>query len=198
MDRYSRFVAWLKVLLPLMALMLLSTLFLLSRNIDPIAEIPFAKNEIQERLRNEQITGPVFSGTTDSGDRVIISAQAMKMGKKHNNEGNDIWAQIDLSSGNRVVLSSEKGIFDMLEQRSTLQGNVVIATSTGYEITTEALTANFQTLALESPGSVAAIGPIGTFNAGKMRLVRRNNKENAHLLFTNGVRLVYRPRHTKE
>ena len=107
-------------------------------------------------------------------------------------------AQIDLSSGNRVVLSSEKGIFDMLEQRSTLQGNVVITTSTGYEITTEALTANFQTLALESPGSVVAIGPIGTFNAGKMRLVRRNNKESAHLIFTNGVKLVYRPRHTKE
>ena len=97
-----------------------------------------------------------------------------------------------------MVLSSGKGIFDMLEQRSTLQGNVVITTSTGYEITTEALTANFQTLAPESPGSVVATGPIGTFNAGKMRLVRRNNKENAHLIFTNGVKLVYRPRHRKE
>lgn len=198
MDHYSRFVAWLKVLLPLMALMLLSTLFLLSRNIDPIAAIPFAEDEIQERLRNEQITAPFFSGTTDAGDRVAISAQSMKMGKKRGNEANDMWAQIDLSSGGRVVLSADKGIFDMQEGRSSLQGNVSIATSTGYEITTEALSTNFETLVVETPGPVVATGPIGTLNAGKMRLIRRNHEENAHLIFTKGVKLLYRPGNTKE
>ncbi|MEO0504251.1 MAG: hypothetical protein AAFZ14_13070, partial [Pseudomonadota bacterium] len=70
MDRYSRFVAWLKVLLPLAALALLSTLFLLSRNTDPIAAVPFADDELLDRVRDEQITGPFFSGTTTDGDRV--------------------------------------------------------------------------------------------------------------------------------
>ena len=43
MDRYSRMIAFLKVLLPLMALALLSTLFLLSQNTEPMASIPFAE-----------------------------------------------------------------------------------------------------------------------------------------------------------
>ena len=54
MDRYSRMIVWLKVLLPLMALALLSTLFLLSRNVDPLASIPFAQAEIDERLKEKK------------------------------------------------------------------------------------------------------------------------------------------------
>ena len=57
-DRHSRVVSWLKVLFPLIALALLSTLFLLSRAIEPQAVIPFADNEVQERLRDQHITGP--------------------------------------------------------------------------------------------------------------------------------------------
>ena len=37
---YSRLIAWLKILLPLGALILLSTIFLYSRSTDPISVIP--------------------------------------------------------------------------------------------------------------------------------------------------------------
>ena len=39
---YSRMIAWLKILLPLAALVLLSTLFLFARPRNPIATLPFA------------------------------------------------------------------------------------------------------------------------------------------------------------
>ena len=58
MDRYSRMVTFLKVLLPLAALALLSTLFLISRGINTKATIPFAAHEIEERMRGQQITAP--------------------------------------------------------------------------------------------------------------------------------------------
>ncbi|WP_415405198.1 hypothetical protein [Tateyamaria sp. SN3-11] len=198
MDRYSRLVAWLKVLLPLTALGLLSTLFLLSRNIDPMAAIPFAETEIAKRLQGQQITGPFFSGTTDAGDRVSIAAGTMATRSDSNNEAEDLSAQIDLASGTRVVLFSDRGQFDMVSNTSALEGNVVITTSSGYKLTTDALAAEFDTLVVESPGPVAGTGLFGRLNAGQMRLQREEGDENAQLIFTNGVKLIYDPKTLEE
>ena len=76
-DRYSKMVGWLKVLLPLIALGILSTLFLLSRVVDPEAVVPFADKEIQDRLRDQQVTGPVYSGVTADGDQLSFSAEKL-------------------------------------------------------------------------------------------------------------------------
>ena len=198
MDRYSRLVALLKVLLPLTALGLLSTLFLLSRNIDPMAAIPFADTEIKERLRGQQITAPFFSGTTDGGDRVTVSAGTMMTLSALDNEAQDLSAQIDMSSGTRIVLFADTGRFDMKRSTSALSGNVVITTSSGYKLTTDALNAEFDELVIDSPGPVAGTGPLGVLNAGKMHLARRTGDENAHLIFTNGVKLIYDPNTIEE
>lgn len=198
MDGYSRLVAWLKVLLPLMALVLLSTLFLLSRNIDPMAALPFADTEIDERLRGQQITAPFFSGTTDGGDVVSVSAGTMATRSGLKNEAEDFSAQIDLASGTRIILFADRGQFDMASSASSLEGNVVITTSTGYKLVSDALIADFDALALESPGPVTGTGPVGTLDAGKMRLERGTDGTNAHLIFTNRVKLVYSPQIREE
>ena len=80
MDRYSRMVALLKVLLPLAALALLSTLFLISRGVNIEATIPFADHEIEERMRGQQITAPFFSGTTAQGDEITVTASIARPG----------------------------------------------------------------------------------------------------------------------
>ncbi len=198
MDGYSRLVAWLKVLLPLMALVLLSTLFLLSRNIDPMATLPFADTEIDERLKGQQITAPFFSGTTNRGDLVTVSAGTMATRSGLNNEAVDFSAQVDLASGARISLKADRGQFDMANSESSLEGNVVIATSTGYNLNSDRLIADFDQLVLESPGPVTGIAPFGTLDAGKMRLQRSTPDSNAQLIFTNRVKLVYSPEVTEE
>ena len=197
MDRYSRIVAWLKVLLPLAALGLLSTLFLLSRNIDPVAAIPFAETEIQDRLRGEQITGPFFSGTTSAGDQVMFSASAVQMGKGLGNRTDDLSVEISLASGSSVALASDIGTFDVGDARLTLQGNVLITTSTGYRLKSKELTIHFNQLSVVSPGAITGASPIGTLQAGRLSLERKREGENVHLNFTNGVKLLYRP-HIRE
>lgn len=198
MDGYSRLVAWLKVLLPLTALGLLSTLFLLARNIDPTAAIPFADTEIQARLQGQQVTAPVFAGTSDSGDRVSVSAGTMAMQGSETNTATDLSAQIDLTSGTRVVLFSDRGAFDTAGGTSSLEGNVVITTSTGYKLVSDALFTNFDAMTLESPGPVTGTGLSGRLDAGRMRLEKSEDGESAHLIFTNGVKLVYRPQELEE
>lgn len=193
MDSYSRLVAWLKVLLPLIALLLLSTLFILSRNIDPVATLPFADKEIDERLRGQQITGPIFSGTTDGGDVVTVSAGQVSTRGGLKNNAEAFSAQIDLTTGTRIMLSSDQGQFDLANSLSSLIGNVVVTTSTGYVMKSDAVDADFDALLLQSQGPVAGSGPIGTLNAGMMRLQRNSDGTNAHLIFTNGVKLIYTP-----
>ena len=194
MDRYSRMIAWLKVLLPLMALALLSTLFLLSRSVDPMASIPFAEAEIQKRLRDQQITGPFFSGSTASGD--LISFSAGKMGKVQDGDATiaqDLSAQIDITSGARIVFFADMGSVDLAGDTSVLSGNVLITTSNGYKINSDRLISAMSSLSVKSPEKVVAEGPLGALTAGSMQLIAPENSENTQLIFTNGVKLIYNP-----
>ena len=195
MDRYSRMITFLKVLLPLMALALLSTLFLLSQNTEPMASIPFAEAEVNERMRDQQITGPFFSGSTEQGDQISFSAG--KIGVADGNgrvTANDISAQIDLSSGARLVFFADLGEVDIANDTSILSGKVLITTSTGYKINSERLVSAMTSLNMESPDKIIAKGPLGTFSAGSMRLTLSEKTESNQMVFTNAVKLIYDPK----
>ena len=77
-NTYSGVVTWLKVILPLIALGLLSTLFLFSRARTPPTSLPFFDLALQERIREQQITGPYFVGTTENGLSLTLSADAAR------------------------------------------------------------------------------------------------------------------------
>ena len=195
MDRYSRMIALLKVLLPLMALALLSTLFLLSRNIDPMASIPFAETEVNERMRDQQITGPFFSGSTEQGDQISFSAGEIGVADGNGRvTANDVSAQIDLSSGARLVFFADLVEVDIANDTPILSGKVLITTSTGYKINSERLVSAMTSLNIESPNKVIAEGPLGTFSAGSMRLTLSEKTESNQMVFTNAVKLIYDPK----
>ena len=200
LDRYSRMVGWLKVLLPLMALALLSTLFLLSRVIDPESVIPFADKEIQDRLRDQQVTGPVYYGVTPDGDELSFAAEKLTTPTDQSgvNDAEQIEISMDLASGSRVTLSSDHGRFDMAGNRADLEGDVVIVTSTGYQIESDRMITKLSTLDVHSPGPVHADGPLGTLDAGAMQLNAGKAGDAAQLVFTNGVKLIYVPKPDEE
>lgn len=195
MDGYSRLVAWLKVLLPLVALGLLSTLFLISGNAGQQAQIPFAQKDIEDRLSSRQVTQPFFSGTTSNGDRIHIAAEKMTTegGQIGENRIEAVSAQFDLLGGTRVSLLSDFGRFSMRDQTADLTGNVVFTTSDGYRLSTDRLDAMIAELHVHAPGPVVGDGPLGTLNAGSMLLEQREGQESPHLLFTGGVKMVYEP-----
>lgn len=200
LDRYSRMVGWLKVLLPLMALGLLSTLFLLSRVVDPESVIPFADKEIQDRLRDQQVTGPVYYGVTPEGDELSFSAEKLTTPKEQTgaNDAEQVEVTMKLASGSRVTLTSDHGRFDMAANRADLDGDVVITTSTGYQIKSDKLVTRLSTLDVHSPGPVHADGPLGTLDAGAMQLNAGKAGDAAQLVFTNGVKLIYVPKPDEE
>ena len=199
-DSYSTWVSWLKVLLPLTALALLSTLFLLSRAIDPETVIPFADKEIQDRLRNQQVTGPFFSGTTANGDLISFSAETLQTpdGNLGSNRAEDVELNVAISDGAKVTVIAQIAEFDIANDLAELTGDIVITTSTDYRIISEKLSSQLSVLNLKSPGPIEATGPPGDLNAGSMFMTSSEEGKPSQLVFTNGVKLVYTPKQVEE
>lgn len=195
MDRYSRMVTFLKVILPLAALALLSTLFLISRGVNTEATIPFADHEIEERMRGQQITAPYFSGTTSQGDEITVTASIARPGGPTSPAvATDLVAVISTADGGRMTLSSDSGAVQLESDMASFSGNVEITSAAGLLVTTDLLNATLSGLSADSPGPVRAIGPIGALNAGTMQLQTKTQGGPLHMLFNNGVKLVYDPR----
>ena len=196
-DPYSRLVYILKVTLPLLALALLSTLFLLSDRIDPGESIPFTEGEITDRIRDRQVTGPFLSGVTPDGDRIAFSAAQASTGSVNGNRIRDLAIRMDLADGSRVAIVADEGQVNIAEDTAQLSGDIVIDSSTGYVMQTDLVEAQISGLEIVAPGEVRASGPAGVLTAGNMRVTRAQSGASAQLLFSGGVMLIYDPKETK-
>jgi len=67
-----------KILLPLAALGLLSTLFLLSRTVDPNQPIPVAEVGLEQRAQKQGASNATFTGVTDEGDLIKLNAEVAR------------------------------------------------------------------------------------------------------------------------
>lgn len=193
-DTYSRIVGLAKIALPLIALGILSTVFLVSRTVDPEATLPFSEAELEEMLREERIGNPAYAGLTDDGSAVAVGAAVA--GPDPENPGlaqaREMQARIDTVDGGWVDIEAESGQVDESAGLARLAGGVRMVSSTGYDVETAALTTYLRETRLESDGPVVAVGPPGTVEAGKV--VLQQSDDGRYLLeFTDGVRLVYTP-----
>ncbi|HBS48839.1 MAG TPA: hypothetical protein DEA05_01495 [Rhodobacteraceae bacterium] len=194
-DRYSRVVAFLKVLLPLAALGILSTLFLISRGNDQVATIPFAEQDMADRMRSQQVTAPFFSGSTRKGDQITVTASIARPGGPDSPaEAEDMAARIITAEGTRITMDSRTGHFDMSADRATFTGDVRIDSSIGVRLRTDRLIAALSGVRAESPGEVWGQAVMGELTAGRMVLEAKNPGDPIHMLFNNGVKLVYDPK----
>ncbi len=193
-DPYSRLVAFLKVVLPLIALGLLSTLFLLSKRIEPGSSIPFAEGEITERIREQQVTGPFFSGVTTNGDKIAFTAQDLSTDTSTGNTARDVFAQLEFATGGTVILVADRAEINIDADMATLDGNILIESSTGYRMRSDTVTTQLSALMVVSPGEVRATGPAGDLTAGAMRISEQENASSVQLLFSSGVKLIYDPK----
>jgi lipopolysaccharide export system protein LptC len=200
MTKYDNFhstaVAWLKVALPLLALAILSTLFLVSRTIDPSDAIPFAEVDIADRVREPRLTAPTWAGVTDDGAALTIAADEARPDQSGGIGANAAALVIDLQTpdGSSSKLVAAQGVMDTVQKALKVSGGVTITTSSGYELQTEAMTAALDRTSLISETDVAGKGPVGTLSAGAMELRQANDGTgNYVLILKSGVKLLYTP-----
>ena len=74
-NLHSRFVAWMKILLPLAALGILSTLFMISDRFDPTNAVPVADIDLQERAQSLGATKATFAGVSADGHKISLRTE---------------------------------------------------------------------------------------------------------------------------
>lgn len=191
---HSAMVAWLKIVLPLAALGLLSTMFLLSRTIDPSDAIPYATVDIEDRVREPRLTLPTWAGVTDDGSALTVSADEARPTPAGDATAQRLMVKLQTPDGGQADLVAATGALDQAAQRLTVTGGVTITTSTGYRLETEHLTAALDRTSLTSEAAVTATGPAGTITSNGMELREMADQKGVYLLvFNNGVKLLYLP-----
>ncbi|MEM1004036.1 MAG: hypothetical protein AAGK26_01545 [Pseudomonadota bacterium] len=194
MDRYSRMVQFFKVLLPLAAILLLSTVFLLSRSIETDVSVPFTQQDIEERLAGQVVTQPNYRGTTRKGEDVQIEAgQATQGTDGAVPTASEFRGRFGLLNGGVITLDSNSGLIRPDNGTATFVGDVLITTTDGIQVTTDLLNTSLEEIRGDTPGQVNGTGVIGTFSAGRMTFGTEKKDGPVHILFTDGVKLVYEP-----
>ncbi len=197
---YSRMVAWLKLLLPLVALGLLSTIFLFARNSDPTADLPIATQRDLAGRQSQMVTEPSYAGVTDSGAMLTVRAGSARPDPETENRvvADRLDAAMEFPDGSRIDLAAPGGALDQDGGTLRLEGGVQIRSSQGYTLETDALVSEMERVAVESDGKVRGKGPAGTLEAGRLRIEESpgagDEEDGAvRMLFTDGVDMIYQP-----
>jgi len=192
---HSRVVFWLKIILPLVALVLLSTLFLFSRRIDTEDALPYAEVDVAELARNQRLTSPEYTGVTIDGAALTVRADVARPGKETGVASADrVMAAYDTPGGLQILLDADAGTLDDVAGRLILAGDVEIVTSTGYHLSADRLDSALDRTELHSDGAVSGEAPYGKIDAGNLQIHRENDQDSGYLMvFSDGVKLVYEP-----
>lgn len=194
-DAHTRVVGWLKVALPLAALAILSTLFMVADQIDPEDALPYAEVDVEDLAREPRMTAPTYAGTTSDGAALTLSAaEARPAAQGVAASADAMRLELITPDGGETELVAATAILDETARQMLLSGGVTVTTSTGYRLETAEVAAKLDRSGLESRTPVTATGPAGTIRADGMVLGQDNQTPGAYVLvFKGAVRLVYQP-----
>jgi len=192
-NKYSHFVFLAKIFLPILALLLLSSVFLLSKYAETEKIIAITSIGSNVSSSNQKISSPIYSGLTEDGSELSFSSQSISPSLLNPKVilANTVLARLETSLGKVYNVSAKKGRYNENTSTVDLSGNVIVQISDGYRFYTNQLSTHVKKTLITSPGSITGDGPLGFIEAGQMVISQIKNK---HLLtFKNGVKLTTTP-----
>ena len=178
-NAHSSAVSWLKVVFPLLALGILSTLFFVSHRVNPDEAVALSGAGIEDRIRQPRVTGPVWAGVTANGASLTVTAAVARPASVGDAEtgaapaGPDadaVTARLTGRDGSETDMTGDHGRLDEAGGLLTMTGHVVVTTASGLRLTSDALTSALDATLVVSEGPVTVTGPFGRIDAGSMRL----------------------------
>lgn len=197
-NLHSRLVFWLKILLPLTAIVILSTLFLISRGIRPEDAIPYADIDVADHLQNPRLTAPDFASVTADGAALSLRASEARLsveGAATPGELRGLVGLLETPDGAQTQLAASLARLDPAARQVILSDGVTLSHSLGYLVETPSLRLALDRTSVEAEGPIKAQGPAFTLTAGAMRLGLADPATKSYsLVFNEGVQMVYLPR----
>ena len=196
-DAYSRTVLVLKIALPLGALALLSTLFLLARQTDPDLRIPYADVDVDRFAQSELLASPEYSNVWADGTAMLLLAEEARPHATEPSvvEADVVDARVDMPDGRVAYVDSKSGWLHQADEVLHLVGDVVVVTEDGYRIESDHLIAEMRDSRVISEVPVIVQMPHSTVYGGNMVAERTGLTANGlRAVFKGGVRTVYQAR----
>lgn len=187
----TRVVRWLRVLLPLVALGLLSTLFLFSRGGDRESRIPYADVDAEAMARDPRLVAPEYSGVTADGALLTLRATEAAPGPGSGGQAQDLRLDWQRPDGLHVDLAAPRA--SLAEGVIHLEGGVRMTTSTGWTADAASIDAATDRSRIAAQAGIEARAPFGTLSARQMELVPAGDEDASILNFSGDVRLIYQP-----
>jgi lipopolysaccharide export system protein LptC len=191
-NLHSRLVGILKLALPLIALALLSTLFLFSRKINPEDAIPYATVDVADRLQDPKMTDAGFAGMTADGASLAVTAVQAKP-TAQGAALQTVQGKLTMPDGAETDLAATTVILDSAARQLELSDGAELRTSGGYVVNSAGLGIATDRTYVQSRGEITAVGPLGTLSANAMTLSQAEPDGPYLLVFKGKVRLLYQP-----
>ena len=190
---YSRLVTWLKILLPLTALAILSTVFFLARAPDTERQLPFATPDGTPIDATELIANPSFSGVTSDGGAIRLEANEVRpVGEGLNSlVASELRGRIETPDGRIYTARASAGAIDLEARIATLSSPVNFDASSGLDVLAGDVSVRLDRIDIRSEQTALATTPFGRVTAGGFSV---GMSDGGYLLvFNNGVELIYAP-----
>lgn len=193
LSRHSRLVFWLKVTLPIIALAILSTLFLFARRIDFEGSLPYAEVDIDALANDPRLSAPEYSGVTSDGAAIRVAATTARPGAA---EGDPLTAEkvvaiYETAPGELISVRADAGTIDADGSLLDLVGGVTVITSDGYDLRSEQMQGALDVTELSAQGNVTGTAPLGRITAETLHIFGPAGDQ--QMVFKGGVRLIYTP-----
>lgn len=194
--RYSRMVALLKILLPLIALGVLGTVFLVNKKESFDAGFTFSRADIATLEKGSFIKNPTVNGITRRGEPFHLLADEIR---PQNADSSlvvitNMAVEFRFTSGAWAKVTSPSALMDIKAQTLWFETGGTLETSDGNKAEVKTLHLLMASGEVQGTGIVAD-GPLGRISAENFR-IESNDSENRVLWFENSVRMLYELQNT--
>lgn len=193
-GRRTIIVTWLRVILPLSALMLLSTLFLFSGRPDPEAALPYAEIDEASLTAEPVMSQPRWAGVTPDGAMIGLSASKAATNSQGETAIETMRLEWTGPHGTTAIATAPLAKLD--EAGIGLSGGVAVQTSARWTLHAAEVFAALDKSEITAEGGIRAVAPLGNITADSARLHNPDPKGeggNEILDFAGNVRLIYQP-----
>ncbi len=192
-NLYSKAVVWVKIILPLIGIALLSSIFLLSGAPDPDAALPYAEVDVDQIIREQRVSQPRFAGVLADGQEIILTADTVTTAADQTDRirAQSIEGRVDLSSDDFLTVEARFGDIDMTSQLATLSDGVTVQSSLGYQIVSERMLVALDVFNLRAPTPIHITGPGLDLTSDTMQVSGPDGQ--TIVRFNGSVRVLYQP-----
>ncbi len=186
--------------LPLGALVLMSTIFLVARSVDPNRAAALSDLDLAALTREPRIgTARIATVGTDNSAINIDAASIRSVNDPQVSGPLNLLLDkpdgtVAFTSGGLLEFRAKDGQIEQAEGQVILTEDVWLRTEQGYEMTMTILRGDMDGTAFDGTGPISGTGPVGTLSANDMTIRALPQTSGGYLLaFKGDVRLLYTP-----